>query len=163
MAVAGAERLRREEEDHRNLHQRGRRVHEGILQTKMCDQNIFTTPQQNILVAKALCDTIEPMLAEDHAATSIVTRIKAMVMAAAIQHYQEGNRVLPVSRSATSWQPSDWDRSQGSRPKNMDAHSSINHNRDAHNVIGGHRRKREEVEQHRRDDDRKCLSIINNQ
>ena len=62
MAVVDAERLRREEDDHRNLLQRGRRVHEEILQTKMGDQNIFATSQQNILVAKALCDTIEPML-----------------------------------------------------------------------------------------------------
>ena len=44
----------------------------------MGDHNVFTTPQQNILIAKMLCDTIEPMLTEDHAATLIVTRIKAM-------------------------------------------------------------------------------------
>ena len=69
---------------------------------KMGDQNIFTTPQQNILVAKALCDTIEPMLAKDHAATLIVTRIKAMVTAAAIQHHQEGDRALSVSRPAAN-------------------------------------------------------------
>ena len=37
MAAADAERLRREEEDHRNLLQRGQRVHEEILQTKMGD------------------------------------------------------------------------------------------------------------------------------
>src|SRR5438105_2224479 len=68
----------------------------------MGDQNVFTTPQQNILITKALCDMIEPMLAEDHAATSIVTRIKAMVTAAAIQHHQEGNLVLSISRHASS-------------------------------------------------------------
>src|SRR5438045_3780658 len=72
----------------------------------MGDQNIFTTPQQNILAAKVLCDTIEPMLAEDHAATPIITRIKAMVMAAAIQQHQEGNRALSISRPAASRQPS---------------------------------------------------------
>ena len=37
----------------------------------MGDQNVFTTPQQNILVAKALCDTIEPMLTGDHTTTSV--------------------------------------------------------------------------------------------
>ena len=44
MAAADNERLRREEEDRQNLLQRGRRVHEEILQTKMGDQNVFTTP-----------------------------------------------------------------------------------------------------------------------
>ena len=81
MAAADTERLRR---NRRNLPKRGRHVHEEILQTKMGDQNVFTTPQQNILAAKVLCDTIEPMLAEDHAAAPIVTRINAMVTAAAI-------------------------------------------------------------------------------
>ena len=42
-----------------------------ILQMKMGDQDVFTTPQQNILVAKALIDTIEPLLGDDHAATPI--------------------------------------------------------------------------------------------
>ena len=57
----------------------------------MGDQDVFTTPQQNILVAKALINTIEPLLGDDHAATPIVTRIKVMIMAAAIQHNQEDN------------------------------------------------------------------------
>src|SRR5438132_6269475 len=100
------ERLRREEEDHRNLSNRSRRVQEEILQMKMGDQNVFTTPQQNILGAKALCDMIEPMLVEDHVATPIVTRIKAMVTAAAIQHHQEGNRAPSASWTATSRYPS---------------------------------------------------------
>ena len=141
MAAADAERLRREEEDRRNLSKRGRRVREEILQTKMCDQNVFTTPQQNILVAKTLCDTIEPMLAKDHATTPIVTRIKAMVTAAAIQHHQEGDRALSICRPAASRQLSGWDSSQGSQPRNMDARNSINHNRGARNVIGRQRRK----------------------
>ncbi len=68
----------------------------------MGDQNVFITPQQNILVAKALFDTIEPMMAEDHAATPILTRIKVMVTAAAIQHHQEGDRALSISRPAAS-------------------------------------------------------------
>ena len=50
----------------------------------MGDQNIFIKPQQNILVAKALFDTVEPMMAEDHAAMPILTRIKVMVKTAAI-------------------------------------------------------------------------------
>src|SRR5438128_1767064 len=74
--AADAERLRREEEERRNLTNRGQRIQEEILQIKMGDQNVLTTPQQNILVAKALCDMIKPMLAEDHTATPIVTRIK---------------------------------------------------------------------------------------
>ena len=113
MAAADAERLHREEEDHRNLPKRGRRLQEEILQTKMSDQNVFTTSQQNILIAKTLCDTIEPMLAEDHAATPIVTRINAKVTATAIQHHQEGDRALSISWPAVSRQPSGWDRSQG--------------------------------------------------
>ena len=103
------------------------------------------------------------MLAKDHAATPIVTRIKAMVTAAAIQHHQEGNRALPVNRSTASRQPSGRDRGQGSRSRGMDAHSSINHNRDARNVIDGWRHKRKEEEQHRHDDDRERFSIINDQ
>src|SRR6266542_5444304 len=102
IAAAEAERLHQEEGNHRNLVARGRRIHEEILQTKMGDQNIFITPQQNILVAKALFDTIEPMMAEDHAATSILTRIKAMVTAAAIQYHEEGNQAPSVSRPASS-------------------------------------------------------------
>src|SRR5205814_6941773 len=100
-----AERLRQEEANHQNLVARGRRVHEEILHTKMGDENIFITPQQNIVVAKALFDTIEPMMAEDHAAMPILTRIKAMVTTAAIQHHEEGNRALSVSRPASNRQP----------------------------------------------------------
>src|SRR5213075_2395087 len=110
----------------------------------MGDQNIFTTPQQNILIAKALCDTIESMLAEDHAATPIVTQIKAMVTAAAIQHHEEGDRAPSASRHASSRQPSGRDRAQVSRQKTGDARSSINNNRDARNVINERCRKREE-------------------
>ena len=129
----------------------------------MGDQNIFTMPQQNILFAKALCDTIEPMLAEDHAATPIVTRINAMVMVAAIQHHQEGDRALSISQPTCNRQPSGWDRSQGSQPRNMDAYSSINHNHDARNIIDGRRHKWEEEEQCWCDDDCERFSIINNQ
>lgn len=50
----------------------------------MGDHNVFTSPQQNVLTAQVLYDMIDPMLAEDHTATQIVTRIKAMVMAATI-------------------------------------------------------------------------------
>src|SRR5204863_6711923 len=99
----------------------------------MGDQNIFITPQQNILVAKALFDTVEPMMAEDHAATSILTRIKAMVTSTAIQHHEEGNRAPSVSWPASSRQSNGRDRAQGSQHKAMDAHSSINNNRDARN------------------------------
>src|SRR5438105_1624666 len=125
----------------------------------MGDQNVFTTPQQIILIAKVLCDTIDPMLIEDHAATPTVTRIKAMVTAAAIRHYQEGDRALSASWSVASRQPSGRDRGQGSRPRNMGAHSSINHNRDARNAIDGRRCKREEEEQRRCDDNRERFGI----
>jgi len=162
-SAVDAERLRRKEEDHQNLPNRCGRVQKEILQMKMGDQNVFTTPQQNILVAKALFDTIEPMLAEDHAATPIVTRIKAMVTAAAIQHHQQGNPALLVTQSIASRQPSGQDRGQGSRQRNMDACSSINHNSDARNIIDGRRREREEEEQHRRDDEREHFGIYNNQ
>src|SRR6266540_3066856 len=118
----------------------------------MGDQNVFITPQQNILVAKALFDTVEPMMAEDHVATPILTRIKAMVTAAAIQHHEEGNRAPSVSQPTSSRQPSSRDRAQGSQCKAVDAHSSINNNRDAHNVIDGRRCERKEEENHRHDD-----------
>ena len=45
IATAEAERLRQEEENHRNLAERGRRIREEILQTKMVNQNVFTMPQ----------------------------------------------------------------------------------------------------------------------
>ena len=125
----------------------------------MGDQNIFITPQQNILAAKALFDTIEPMMAEDHAATSILTRIKAMVTTTAIQHHEEGNRAPSVSRPTSSRQSSSRDRAQGSQRKTVDARSSINNNRDARNVINGQRRKREEEENCRRDDERERFGI----
>src|SRR5438105_10751135 len=83
---------RENEEDCRALVTKGRQVHEEILQTKMGDQNVFITPQQNIIAAKVLFDSLEPMMADDHAATPILTKIKAMVTAAAIQHYEEGNQ-----------------------------------------------------------------------
>src|SRR5438105_7602403 len=105
----------------------------------MGNQNVFITPQQNILVAKALFDTIEPMMAEDHTATPILTWIKAMVTAAAIQHHEEGNQAPSVSRLASGKQPSGRDRAQRRRAKTVDARSSINNNRDAHNVINGRR------------------------
>src|SRR5438105_15907999 len=97
---------------------------------------------------------IEPMLAEDHAATPIVTWIKAMVTAAAIQHHQEGDRALSTSRPTANRQPSGRDRSRGSRPRSMDARSSIKHNCDARNIINGRHHEREEEEHRRRDDDR---------
>src|SRR5207237_3952299 len=115
IAAAEAERLRQEEANRRNLATRGQHVHEEILQTKMGDQNVIITPQQNILVAKALFDTVEPMMAKDNAATPILTRIKAMVTTAAIQHHEEGNWAPSVSQSTSSRQPSGQDRAQGSQ------------------------------------------------
>src|SRR6266542_3333190 len=99
------------------------------------------------------------MMAEDHAAMPILTRIKVMVTAAAIQHHEEGNRAPSVSRLASSKQPSSWDRAQGSQRKTVDARSSINNNRDTRNVINGRRRKREEEENHRRDDERERFGV----
>src|SRR6266540_4356934 len=112
----------------------------------MGDQNVFIMPQQNILIAKALFDTIEPMMAEDHAATPILTRIKVMVTTTAIQHHEEGNRAPSVSWPASSRQPSGRDRAQGSQRKAMDARSSINNNCDARNIINRRHHKREEEE-----------------
>src|SRR5438876_12254662 len=120
----------------------------------MGDQNIFITPQQNIIAAKALFNSVEPMMAEDHAATPVHTRIKAMVTSAAIQHYEEGNRAPSASRLASSRQPSGRERAQGSLRNVADARSSINNNRDARNIIDGRRHKREEDENRRRDDER---------
>src|SRR5207244_9665082 len=151
--AAEAERLHREEEDRRALAAKGRHVHEEILQTKMGDQNIFIMPQQNIIAAKALFDSVEPMMAEDHAATPVLTRIKAMVTAAAIQHYEEGNRAPSASRLASSRQPSGRERAQGSQRNVTDARNSTNHNRDARNIINGRRRKREEEKNHKSDDE----------
>ena len=65
-------------------------------------------------MAKALCDMIEPMLAKDDATTPIVTRIKVMVTTAAIQHHQEDDCALSISRPTASQQPSGQNRRQGS-------------------------------------------------
>src|SRR5437764_9506349 len=116
----------------------------------MGDQNVFIMPQQNIIATKALFDSVEPMMAEDHAATPVLTRIKAMVTAAAIQHYEEGNRAPSVSQPASSRQPSGRARAQGNQRRAADAHSSINNNRDTRNVIDGQHREREEEENRRR-------------
>ena len=159
--AAQAARLRREEEDRRALAAKGQRVHEEILQTKIGDQNVFITSQQNILVAKALFNTIEPMMAKDHAVTPILTRIKAMVTAAAIQHHEEGNQAPSVSRLTSGKQPSGRDRAQGSRAKTVDTRNSINNNRDARNVIDGRSREREEDENHRRNDERERFGVNN--
>src|SRR5438105_14994447 len=99
------------------------------------------------------------MIAEDRAATPILTRIKAMVIAAAIQHYEEGNQAPSVSRLASSRQPSGQDRAQGSQRWAADAHSSINNNRDARNVIDGRRREKKEDENRRRDDERERFGV----
>ena len=125
----------------------------------MGDQNIFIMPQQNILVAKGLFDTVEPMMVEDHAATPILTRIKAMVAAAAIQHHKEGNRAPSVNRPTSSRYLSGRYRAQGSQRKAADARSSINNNCDARNVISGRRREREEEENHQRDDERERFGV----
>src|SRR5438876_11999695 len=117
----------------------------------MGDQNIFITPQQNIIAANALFDSVEPMMAEDHAATPVLTRIKAMVTAAAIQHYEEGNRTPSASQLASSRQPSGRERAQGSQRNVADARSSIKNNCDARNIID---REKEEDENRRRDDER---------
>src|SRR5436189_3469849 len=96
----------------------------------MGDQNIFITPQQNIIAAKVLFDSLEPMMADDHAATPILTKIKAMVIAAAIQHYEEGNQAPSDGRPASSRPPSGRERVQGSQCNVADARNSINNNRD---------------------------------
>src|SRR5438105_15704429 len=111
----------------------------------MSDQNVFITPQQNIIAAKALFDSVEPMMVEDHAATPILTRIKAMITAAAIQDYEEGNRAPSASRLASSRQPSGWERAQGSQRNVADARSSINNNCDARNVIDAREAIRDEL------------------
>ena len=159
--AAQAARLRREEEDRRALVAKGRHVHEEILQTKMGDQNIFITPQQNIIAAKVLFDSLEPMMADDHAATPVLTRIKAMVTAAAIQHYEEGNQASSAGRPASSRQPSGWERAQGSQRNMADARSSVNNNRTARNVIDWRRREKEEEENRRRDDEPERFGIRN--
>src|SRR5438132_10336775 len=105
---------REDEDDRRALVTKGRQVHEEILQTKMGDQNVFITPQQNIIAAKVLFDSLEPMLADDHAATPILTKIKAMVTAAAIQHHEEGNQAPSDGRPASSRQPNGRERARGS-------------------------------------------------
>src|SRR5437773_6902038 len=103
----------------------------------MGDQNIFITPQQNIIAAKVLFDSLEPMMTDDHAATPILTKIKAMVTAAAIQHYEEGNQAPSDGRPPSSRQPNGRERARGSKRNVADARSSINNHRDARNVIDG--------------------------
>ena len=100
-------------------------------------------------------------MADDHAATPILTRIKAMVTAAAIQHYEEGNRAPSASRLTSSRQPSGRERAQGSQRNMADARSSINNNRDARNIIDGRLREREEDENRQRDDERERFGVHN--
>src|SRR5207237_6862586 len=88
-------------------------------------------------------------------------RIKAMVTAAAIQHYEEGNQAPSAGRPTSSRQPSGRERAQGSQRNVADARSSINNNRDARNVINGRRREREEDENRRRDDERERFDVHN--
>src|SRR5438876_7603755 len=152
---------RENEEDCRALVTKGRKVHEEILQTKMGDQNVFITPQQNIIAAKVLLNSTQPIMADDHAATPILTRIKAMVTAAAIQHHEEGNQAPSDGRPASSRQPNGRERARGSQRNVADARSSINNHRDARNVIDGRRREREEEENRWRDDDRERFGIHN--
>src|SRR6266508_2465978 len=99
------------------------------------------------------------MMAEDHAATPVLTRIKAMVIAAAIQHCEEGNQAPSVGRPASSRQPSGRERARGSQRNMVDSRSSINNNHDARNVIDGHRREKEEDENRRRDDERERFGV----
>src|SRR5438132_7791860 len=101
------------------------------------------------------------MMADDHAATPVLTRIKAMVTAAAIQHYEEGNQAPSAGRPASSRQPSGRERAQGSQRNVVDAHNSINNNRDTRNVINGRRREREEDENRRRRDEREHFGVHN--
>src|SRR5437763_3927843 len=112
----------------------------------MGDQNVFITPQQNIITAMVLFDSLEPMMADDHAATPVLTRIKAMVTAAAIQHYEEGNQAPSAGRPASSRQPSGRERAQESQRNVVDARSIINNNRDARNIIDGWHRERKDNE-----------------
>src|SRR5438128_1102833 len=127
----------------------------------MGDQNVFITSQQNIIAAKVLFDSLQPMMADDHATTPVLTRIKAMVIAAAIQHYEEGNQDPSAGRPTSSRQPSGRERAQGSQRNVADARSSINNNRDAHNVIDGRRCEREEEENRRRNDERERFGVHN--
>ena len=99
------------------------------------------------------------MMADDHAATPVLTRIKAMVTAAAIQHYEEGNQAPSAGRPASSRQPSGREKALGSQRNMADARSSINNNRDARNVIDERRREKEEDENRRRDDERERFSV----
>ena len=55
----------------------------------MDGQNVFVTSQQNIIAAKALMETIEPMLGADNATTPIAARVKAMMTAAVIQQHEQ--------------------------------------------------------------------------
>src|SRR5438105_6164594 len=102
------------------------------------------------------CDT---MMAGDHATTPVLTRIKAMVTAAAIQLYEEGNQAPSVSRPTSTRQPSGWERVRGSQRNMADARSSINNNRDARNVIDGRHRERKEDENHQRNDERERFGV----
>ena len=157
--MAGDGPPREDEEDRRALAAKGRHIHEEILQTKMGDQNVIITPQQNIIAGKVLFDSLEPMMADDHAATPVLGRIKAMVTAAAIQHYEEGDQAPSAGRPTSSRQPSDRERVQGSQHNMADARSSINNNCDARNIIDGRRREREEDENRRHDDERERFGV----
>src|SRR5438105_3057694 len=102
------------------------------------------------------------MMADDHAVTPVLTRIKEMVTAAAIQHYEEGNQAPSAGRPTSSRQPSDREKAQGIQRNVADARSSINNNRDARNIIDERRREKEEDENHRREDERERFGVHDN-
>src|SRR5438128_2258178 len=128
---------------------------------KMGDQDVFTTPEQNNLAAKALMDSIEPLLGENNAASPIAARVKAMVTAVVIQQHEEAARTHSASRATSSLHPTnqDWDR--GSKYKGGDARSYINHSRDASDIINVKRREREDEEQRWCNDEQERFSISN--
>src|SRR5438105_4936287 len=105
---------------------------------------------------------MKPLLGEDHAATPITARIKAMVTAAMIQHHEEAAQTLSSSRVISSWHPTSQDRDQGSKYKSGDVCSHINCSWDACNVINNNHQEWEDEEYHRRDDERERFGVYNN-
>lgn len=72
----------------------------------MGDINVFKTPYQNIITAKTLCKTLEPLLADNAKTTPMMAKIKAMVIAAVVQSHQENHLALLSSRATSSQHPS---------------------------------------------------------
>ena len=140
-------------ERNRALQARGRQARDDIMRADQPRTDIFNTPEQNLVAAKMLVDTLMPMLGEGHAANKTITQIGDMVAAAAVQQ-QERTATIRDRANQSGSQAVD-SRPRGSRANanrggRREDRDSGERSRDARNVIDERRREREEDERRRK-------------